>query len=866
MADRKEAEIILKGRFENGKAVIDATKQIDSNLKDIAGSSEKAEKESNSLVSTLKKLGAIVGIGVVVNGFKNLVKESLNAAGAMEQVNIALTTMLGSGEKAAKLQKDLIEFAKKTPFEIKGIFDSTKQLLAYGFAQEEIIPTMQTLGNVAAGVGVDMGRLALVFGQVKTAGKLMGQDLLQFTGAGVPLLDALAREALKLQGVFQPTNEQLRLATLKITKLKEEGKISFDQVRVALESLTKEGGRFYNLMENQSKTFLGTVSNMSDSFYGLKVALGEALLPVAKRVVDFLITKFSEWQKKIEDNKEQIKAFADSVVNAASTLSKALSPLVSLIGYIVSGLKVLINQPLAKWLLVAAAGFVAMKVAILAISASPFILVVTAIVASIGYLKDNFDTFSNSIKIAILEASRVFIKFQADVAVVIDAILKQLAKLSNIPGFGWTKGLSDSVSDMRESVEKDLAAIDEQIQKLSQNRLADPEIKSTTTETTNQEVNQQVKSTPAAAQPVDPEEAAKARLAAAQAEYAMLLQAQQEYLGNYELNQKNADALELENSLLKQQQKLLQNEEFAAQKRELDQMLLQDEITLEDYKMQLANMNSEARIQLLQQEYEQELADRQAKEIRMNELLLEMGTIQNEQILALKQAEFDGLYQKTIAQDERLRQLKIKKDEEDNKMTRKKGEFELKFEKFMASEQMKNAQQAANALVQLQNSKNKQLAAIGKAAAIFQITVDTAKGAMSAYQALAPIPIIGPALGAAAAAAVVAYGAERLSQVKSASYAVGTDNIPQDHMAMVHAGEMIIPATFAEAIRAGDLSLSGSGSTSNDNSSTSNSVMISFEGANFYGKMGDDEIKYIGERLGQLITENVITPIPTRRA
>lgn len=853
MADRNEAEIILKGKFENGKAVIDATKQIDSNLKDIALSSQKAEKESSGLGNTLRKLGAIVGIAALANGFKNLVKESLNAAGTMQQVNIALTTMLGSGEKAAQLQKELIDFAKKTPFEIKGIFDSTKQLLAYGFTQEEIIPTMQTLGNIASGVGVDMGRLALVFGQVKTAGKLMGQDLLQFTGAGVPLLDALS--------------ETLGKSKAEIVKLKENGKITFDQVKVALESLTKEGGKFYNLMESQSKTFLGTVSNMSDSFYGVQVALGNALLPVAQRVVNFLIDKFSALQKYIEDNQDAIKTFANNLVNGFAAIAKAMTPVYEGLRLFVEGVKAILKFPFIKWIFGAVVAVKALAIAFALISANAFMITVALIVSGIGWLAKNFEKLPNYIKIALLEATKPFYQFQAAVATVIDYILQKLSKLSNIPGFGWTKTLSDSVGDMRRKVEDDLAAIDEKINQLKQNKLSESTAITTGT-VENQQVNQETIQTtqPAAPASIDPEEAAKARLAAAKAEYDGLLELQQQYLGSYELNQKNADAIELENNLLKQQQKLLQTQEFADQKRELDQMLLQDEITLEDYKTEVANLNSEARLAILQKEYEQELADRADKEQRMNELLLEMGTVQNEQTLALKQAEFDGLYAKSIAQDERLRALKIKSDEEENKQKQKKGEWQLKFDKFMASEGVKNAQTAANELVALQNSKNKQLAAIGKAAAIFQITTDTARGAMSAYAALAPTPFIGPALGAAAAAAVIAYGAERVAQASSASYAVGTDNIPQDHMAMVHAGEMIIPATFAEAIRSGDLSLSGAGSTTNDNSSRSTSIIISFDGANFYGKMSDDEIKFIGERLGELITENVITPIPTRRA
>ena len=852
MADKKETEIILKGKFENGEAIVSATKKIDKNLKDIGNSSEKAEKQSSSLASTLKKLGAIVGITALANGFKNLVKGSLQAAGSMEQVNIALTTMLGSGEKAAKLQKELVDFAKKTPFEIEGIFDSTKQLLAYGFAQEEIIPTMSTLGNIAAGVGVDMGRLALVFGQVKTAGKLMGQDLLQFTGAGVPLVDALS--------------ETLGKSKAEVVALKESGQISFEQVKVALESLTKEGGRFFNLMENQSKTFLGTVSNMSDSFYQVKVALGEALLPVAKRVVDSMVIFFGNLKTKIDENKETITAFATALVNAFSLIGKAIGVVISLISNFAAGLMVILKLPFVKETLAAAAavlvwskGISVLTIAVRILTATMFgwVSVIATIITVIGYLSKGVENLPAPFQIAILTITKYWEQFKLAIIDGVDQILSKLSSLANIPGFGWINDLKDNFSATKDSIISNINDINAAIDNLK-NAPKAQDVETTQNITQNTSAPQ--------SQDIDPEKAAKARLKAAQDEYASLLEAQKQYLGQYDLNQKDANALEIENNLLKQQQKLLQEGDYAERKKELDGMLLNDEITMDQYRTEMQAMNAEARMELLQNQYDAELEKFIENQTLMDETKNQMQLTQDETELAMLQTKLDGIAQKQQTQNDKLIQLKIKKDELEQKQTQKQGDFQLKFEKFMSSEQMKNAQKAASELVALQNSKNKQLAAIGKAAAIFQITTDTARGAMSAYSSLAPIPIVGPALGAAAAAAVIAYGAERISQVTSASYAVGTPNIPNDHMAMVHAGEMIIPATFAEAIRSGDLSLSGGGMTDNSQSNSSQSIVISFDGASFYGQMNDEEIKYIGERLGQLITENIITPIPTRRA
>lgn len=854
MASRNEAEIILKGKFENGKAIVDATKQIDKNLKDIGETSQAAEKNSSRLASTLKKLGAVVGVTYLTNSFKNLVKGSLNAAGSMEQVNIALTTMLGSGEKAAKLQKDLVEFAKKTPFEIEGIFSSTKQLLAYGIAQEDIIETMSTLGNIASGVGVDMNRLALAFGQVKTTGRLMGQDLNQFTQAGVPLLAALA--------------ENLGKSEAEVLALKESGQISFEQVKAALEGMTQEGGRFFNLMENQSKTFLGTVSNMSDSFYQVRVVLGQALLPVAKRVVDSMIIFFGNLQKSIEANQSTINNIANAFVGAFSLMGKAIVIVISIVKNFVAGIKQILRLPLIKEILGAAAAVLVfskgmavltMAVRLFTTTAFGWISVIISVISAIGYLSKHIESMPNFLKVAVLTMGKWWEQLKFSVFSVIDSIIEKLKVLENIPGFGWVKDIRNDFAETKDSIIKNIDDINNAL-----NSLGSPESQSVDVKQPD-DITQTVTTKQldaAATQSEDPQ----AKLKALQAEHAALLAEQQRYLGEVKTNEDNALELALENERLKNEQKLLSQGEYADRKRELDQMLLDDEIAIEDYKRELEQLNNEAKLETLQEQYDAEREKFIENQEMMNEIKNEMQLTQDEIELEMLQQKLHGIAQKQEVQNERLLAAKIKKDDQERKQEQKTGEFKLKFDKFMKSEEMKNAQKAASELVALQNSKNKELAAIGKAAAIFQITVDTASGAMSAYKALAPIPFVGPALGAAAAAAVIAYGAERIGNVKSASYAVGTPDIPQDHMAMVHAGEMIIPATFADAIRSGDLSLSGGNNNQEGATQANQQITITFEGANFYGRMEDEDIEEIGERLGEMIAENIITPIPTRRA
>ncbi len=220
------------------------------------------------------------GASLAIGGF-------LKAAGDFEQVEIAFETMLGSAEKAKELLDGLKEDARKTPFTLPGILDASKRLLAMGIEAGRLRDTIKILGDVAAGVGIDkLPNLVLALGQVKAATKLRGSELRQFTEAGVPLLAELA--------------ESLGKTPAEIQKLISQGAISFEDVRKALENLTTGSGRFANLMERQSQSFLGILSNIKDFLIINAIAIGKELLPQAKAMA-------KEFLAILEVNRELIK-------------------------------------------------------------------------------------------------------------------------------------------------------------------------------------------------------------------------------------------------------------------------------------------------------------------------------------------------------------------------------------------------------------------------------------------------------------------------------------------------------------------------------------------------------------------------------
>lgn len=187
-------------------------------------------------------------------------------------------------------------------------------------------------------------------------------------------------------------------------------------------------------------------------------------------------------------------------------------------------------------------------------------------------------------------------------------------------------------------------------------------------------------------------------------------------------------------------------------------------------------------------------------------------------------------------------------------------------DKFLADERTKNAMNSLNYISQLQNAKNKEMAAVGKAAAIATATVDTYKAANAAYSAMAGIPIVGPALGAAAAAAAIATGLMNVGKIVGVQFAVGTPNIPQDMVATVHRGEMVVPKTFAEGLRDGDLMLGNTENLFNETKNSAQEVIVENH-FNFNGDVLADSTDSIAEKLGQKMSESIaggrMLPFPT---
>lgn len=206
--------------------------------------------------------GARYIIGTLVGGgMMGLANSIVQTRGQFQQLSIAFETMLGSGAKAQELMSQIVNTAAKTPFDLLGLAGGAKQLMAYGTAADKVNDTLVRLGNIASGLSIPLNDIVYLYGTTMVQGRLYAQDVRQFTGRGIPLVKELA-------AAYGKTAEE-------INAMVSEGKIGFPEVEKVINKMTDAGGQFYNLMEKQSKSLTGMVSNLGDAWDNALNKLGE---------------------------------------------------------------------------------------------------------------------------------------------------------------------------------------------------------------------------------------------------------------------------------------------------------------------------------------------------------------------------------------------------------------------------------------------------------------------------------------------------------------------------------------------------------------------------------------------------------------
>ncbi|WP_311321074.1 tape measure protein [Capnocytophaga sputigena] len=245
---------------------------------------EEGKKQANVWQTLLKGATAYF----TLQGAQSFISQMVAVRSQFQQLEISFGTMLKSKEKANELMAQLTDLAAKTPFGLEEVSEGAKKLLAFQVPAEEVTETLRRMGDVASGLGVPMGQLIHVYGQVKAQGKLMTNDLYQFMNAGIPIIAELSKVVGKSE--------------TEIKDMVSAGKIGFTEIQAVIKNMTNEGGLFYNLMAEQSKSLGGQISNLRDNFDQMLNEIGkssEGIVSGAIKGVSFLVENYETIGKLI---------------------------------------------------------------------------------------------------------------------------------------------------------------------------------------------------------------------------------------------------------------------------------------------------------------------------------------------------------------------------------------------------------------------------------------------------------------------------------------------------------------------------------------------------------------------------------------
>jgi DNA repair exonuclease SbcCD ATPase subunit len=337
----------------------------------VAKSMERVKRSQSSVLNTTDQLTRKIALLFSVSAIQGYVEKLVSVRGEFELQQRALQAILQNKDEANALWEKTVALAVKSPFQVKELVTYTKQLAAYKIESDKLYDTTKRLADVSAGLGVDMGRLILAYGQVKAANYLRASEVRQFTEAGVGLLQELATMYTELEGRMVSVGE----VQARITKRM----VAFGDVEEVFKRITSAGGIFYNMQEIQAETLAGMISNLKDNFDVMFNEIGKANDGVLKGFINILNTVVAQWRDfAIALNtagtvfvtysiKAAIAAAANRKIGVSATEAMiAQGGLAKAIGYTTNALIKSFNF----------------------VKANPWIILATAIAGTIFYLKD----------------------------------------------------------------------------------------------------------------------------------------------------------------------------------------------------------------------------------------------------------------------------------------------------------------------------------------------------------------------------------------------------------------------------------------------------------------------------------------------
>ena len=266
------------------------TAKVVSGFRDIQNAvhqtSERVKKDGKSIDDVISNIQNSMNIAIGGWSIGKFVNQMMQVRGQFQQTEMAFKTMLQSEEKADALMKQMIHTAAITPFGVEDVTEGAKQLLAFNVAAEDVNKTLIGLGDVAAGMGLNLKDLVMLYGTTIAKGKMDTMDLYQFLNRGIPIADEIAKVmGLDVTNAIKEVQEQIKA-----------GKVTSDVFIQAMQSMTAEGSKFGGLMEAQSKTITGQISNIEDAIEQMFNDLGKSQEGVINTGLGVVSTLVENWE------------------------------------------------------------------------------------------------------------------------------------------------------------------------------------------------------------------------------------------------------------------------------------------------------------------------------------------------------------------------------------------------------------------------------------------------------------------------------------------------------------------------------------------------------------------------------------------
>lgn len=308
----KEARLQLDKTDKNYQATLNqinsAIAKHNQALTEAGVKSQQLTTRHRNLMDTAGQLSRQLALVFSVSQIEGYISKLANVRGEFELQQRSLEAILQNKAQADQIFNKTVQLAVKSPFQIKELVTFTKQLAAYRIESDKLYDTTKRLANVSAGLGVDMGRLILAYGQVKAAAYLRGTEVRQFTEAGINLYGELQRYFEEVKGEAYTTAQ--------IVDMISKRKVTFEDIENIFKRLTDSGGLFYNMQEIQAETLQGKISNLKDSIDVMLNSIGKANEDTLKGSIDTVKVLIDNWETVVNI----AKAFAPIIASMAITV------------------------------------------------------------------------------------------------------------------------------------------------------------------------------------------------------------------------------------------------------------------------------------------------------------------------------------------------------------------------------------------------------------------------------------------------------------------------------------------------------------------------------------------------------------------